>query len=398
MNKPGKPESGNSTLSDQQRFAEVLLRIIPGMAYRCENDRPWTMTYVSDGCEALTGYGSADVVNMRLGWADFVHSEDKDAARTTVESALGAHQPFDIQYRIIDRFGKEKWVREQGCGIYNETGSVEAIEGYIDDVTPLKSAIQKLADAEANYEEEVRQRHERLAHADRLHTLGEMASGIAHEINQPLAAISLFAQTGKRLLGARDFEKLQEVFDKLSQHAYRAGAIIERMQDMARHNRNVLHVVDLNALIEEVVDLAEIDARRSSIVIEFDPQNDLPKVKADVVQIQQVTLNLLRNGMDAMRSTGCHHGNAIQLTTRKLEDGFLEVAVKDSGHGVSEEVAERLFDSFSTTKPAGLGMGLPISKAIVTAHGGELAFRNNDISGATFWFTLPVATRGVQDG
>ncbi len=524
MKKAAIADSESVQLISRRRFAETLLDNLPGMAYRCLNDRPWTMSFVSNGCAALTGHTQEFVLNARLGWADLVHPDDRDAARIVVNDALATHQKFDIQYRIIDRYGLEKWVREQGCGVYDEDGRAEAIEGYIDDITPLRNAVLTLANTEAFYEEEVRKKSERLsvtidnapvgivtyrcgstflsanrafcemtgysaeelksktvadlthpdhlgantdfmdlvqseeidtysqrtryvrkdgdvievsvvnavthdasgrpnliigqvtdltaqiraqteirqqhallAHADRLHTLGEMATGIAHEINQPLTAISLFAQTGKRLFEAGDYASLKEIFDKLSQHSQRAGAIVERIQAMAQRKEGAKQIVDLNDLIEDVLYLAEVDASSSDISIELDLASESLNVEVDVVQIQQVALNLLRNSIDAMRSIECLNGKIVQVSTRRRDDGFLEVVVRDSGCGVPDELAEELFESFLSTKSTGLGMGLPISKAIITAHGGQMEFRNNDVCGAAFSFTLPAA-EGGHDG
>ena len=242
-------------------------------------------------------------------------------------------------------------------------------------------------------EAEARQHRDQLAHLDRLDMLGEMATGIAHEINQPLTAISLFAQAGKRLFGAEKHDRLPEIFDKLSQHAQRAGAVIERMQSMARRQESAKEIVDCNALVEEVAKLAEAEARIRDMTIEVDTESELPPIEADTVQIQQVALNLLRNGMEAMRSVDCRDGNAVKLQTKLLGDGDIEVAVIDKGCGVSEEVAKILFTPFSTTKESGMGMGLSISRAIITAHGGHLDFHNNDSGGATFFFTLPAASQ-----
>ncbi|MCH8059539.1 MAG: histidine kinase, partial [Proteobacteria bacterium] len=216
---------------------------------------------------------------------------------------------------------------------------------------------------------------------------------IAHEINQPLTAISLFAQAGKRLFGAEKHDRLPEIFDKLSQHAQRAGAVIERMQSMARRQESAKEIVDCNALVEEVAKLAEAEARIRDMTIEVDTESELPPIEVDTVQIQQVALNLLRNGMEAMRSVDCRDGNAVKLQTKLLGDGDIEVAVIDKGCGVSEEVAKILFTPFSTTKESGMGMGLSISRAIITAHGGHLDFHNNDSGGATFFFTLPAASQ-----
>jgi two-component system sensor kinase FixL len=133
------------------------------------------------------------------------------------------------------------------------------------------------------------------------------------------------------------------------------------------------------------------------MTIEVETENELPRVAVDTVQIQQVALNLLRNGMEAMRSIDCRHGDTITLGTRLRDDGDVEVAVVDSGCGVSEAVKKIIFKPFSTTKETGTGMGLSISRSIITSHGGQLDFHNNDSSGATFFFTLPVAEGESSD-
>lgn len=245
-------------------------------------------------------------------------------------------------------------------------------------------------------ERAAREHLEQLAHVDRLNMLGEMATGIAHEINQPLTAISLFSQAGKRLLDAGNAERLPDIFDKLSQHAERAGAIIERMQTMAKRGENAREIVDCNALVREIAELAEAEARLREIEIEVSTARDLPPVDVDAVQIQQVALNLLRNGMEAMQAIDRSGGNRITVATGLRDNGDVEVRVIDSGCGVPDDIAERLFTPFSTTKDSGMGMGLSLSRTIIMAHGGQLDFRNNANGGATFYFTLPPAREESQ--
>lgn len=242
-------------------------------------------------------------------------------------------------------------------------------------------------------EDEARQQREKLAHVDRLNTLGEMATSIAHEINQPLTAISLFSQAGKRMLNSGKQDKFPEIFDKLSLHAQRAGAIIERIQMMSRQHKSVIEVSECNTRIKEVVALAEADARIRDIVIDIVLGEDLPLVSVDRVQIQQVILNLLRNGMEAMQSIDCKFGNTILLQTR-LNEEAVEILVSDCGSGITDEMSKDVFTPFSTTKEKGMGMGLSISRAIIIAHGGQLDFYNNKSCGATFYFTLPAAKNG----
>jgi two-component system sensor kinase FixL len=167
---------------------------------------------------------------------------------------------------------------------------------------------------------------------------------------------------------------------------------------MARRHESAKEVINCDDLVKEVVKLAEAETRIRDMTIEVTTEGDLPAVEVDPVQIQQVALNLLRNGMESMQSIGCAHGRTIGLRARLDVDHNIEVSVVDRGAGISGDVAPVLFAPFSTTKKSGMGMGLSISRAIVTAHGGRLDFRNNQSGGATFFFTLPAADQGEPDG
>lgn len=248
--------------------------------------------------------------------------------------------------------------------------------------------------------EALTEQRERLAHVGRLSTMGEMTASIAHEINQPLTAISMYAQSSLKLIerGQVDLDKLAVALDKLNTQSLRAGAIIERIQRFARAQESQFVLVRLNDLLKELLKLAEGDARLHDVTITFDLADDLPAVYCDPVQIQQVALNLIRNGIDAMRDIGCRNGNALAISSRQLPDGRIEVAVADQGTGVAPEQEKLLFKPFHTTKKDGMGMGLSICRTIMTDHGGELSFRNNPDAGATFFFTLPPAQPEPANG
>jgi signal transduction histidine kinase len=164
------------------------------------------------------------------------------------------------------------------------------------------------------------------------------------------------------------------------------------MQTMARQGESVKNIVDCNELIETAVKLAESEARIYDIQIEFERGADLAPVAVDGVQIQQVALNLLRNGMEAMITTD-DDVRSIVIRTCRRDDGQIEISVSDRGCGVPDDHADKLFTPFSTTKTSGMGMGLSISQAIVRAHGGSIGFRNNEGGGTTFWFALPAVER-----
>ena len=242
-------------------------------------------------------------------------------------------------------------------------------------------------------EKQVREQRELLAHVDRLNTMGEMAAGIAHEINQPLTAISMYAQTGIRLMQNQKLDQtlLTEALDKLSNQAHRAGTVIERMQEMTKQRDSRQEATNCTALVTEVHKLAEVEAhlRNYKIVLNLEPH--LPTIKCDPIQIQQVILNLLRNGMESMKANECANGSEITLKIVRLSQG-VRISITDSGLGISNKLAKRLFQPFTSTKESGMGMGLSISNSIIDAHGGKLEFTNNRSKGATFIFILPEFT------
>jgi two-component system, LuxR family, sensor kinase FixL len=245
--------------------------------------------------------------------------------------------------------------------------------------------------------EALSEQREKLAHVGRLSTMGEMTASIAHEINQPLTAISMYAQSSLKLIqrGNPDLEKLAVALDKLNTQSLRAGAIIERIQRFARPQQRQRELLEINELMKELVKLAEGDARLHNVTITFDLEDGLPPVFCDAIQIQQVALNLIRNAIDAMTDIGCRNGSAMAITSRSLPSGAIEVSVVDQGPGVAQDQSKLLFKPFHTTKKEGMGMGLSICRTIIGEHGGELAFRNNPDVGSTFYFTLPAGA--VED-
>ncbi len=250
--------------------------------------------------------------------------------------------------------------------------------------------IRDLSEQHATREALAEQR-EKLAHVGRLSIMGEMTASIAHEINQPLTAIAMYAQSSLKLIrrGNPDLDKLAAALEKLNTQSLRAGAIIERIQRFARAQENQRELLDVNVLLKDLVKLAEGDARIHDVSITFDLAGGLPAVLCDAIQIQQVALNLIRNAIDAMKEIDCRDGNGLVITSRPLAGNRVEVAVTDQGPGVAEDQAKLLFRPFHTTKKDGMGMGLSICRTIINEHGGELGFRNNPDAGATFYFTLP---------
>src|SRR5215470_5663970 len=236
------------------------------------------------------------------------------------------------------------------------------------------------------------QRHQaELAHVLRVSAMGEMAAQLAHELTQPLAAIANYAAGSRRRLqaSAEPPGELIDVIDHISREALRAGAIIRRLREFLQKSEPRRAPVDVNGLVREVVELVEGEARERGIDVDLILHPGLPMVEADAVEIEQVLVNLTRNAMEAMQQTN-GAPPTLSIETRTIGSA-VEVFVRDTGPGFGESDPQAIFEPFYTTKPGGLGMGLAICRTIVELHGGTLA-ASSDPSGATFRFTLPVAS------
>ena len=238
-------------------------------------------------------------------------------------------------------------------------------------------------------EAQARQHRAEIAHAARLSTLGGMAAGLAHELNQPLAAVVSYARGCARRLEAGELSKaaLLEVLEEISAQALRAGEVLRRIRDFLR-GESRREEVDLNDLVRGALRFAEGEARRAEIRLELELAPEPLRIEVDPIQIEQVILNLVQNGFEVMTTINGTE-RVISIATRRLAPDTVEVTVRDSGAGLSSDVAARLFEPFFSTKPDGLGLGLSISRTIVESHGGRLwATANPDARGTAFRFTL----------
>jgi two-component system sensor kinase FixL len=241
-------------------------------------------------------------------------------------------------------------------------------------------------------EEERRKLQDRLAEVDRFSLMGEMAAGLAHEINQPLSAIATYAQAGERLMaqGKVDTEALEETYRKISDQALRAGQIIQSLRSFVSKQEVREDRLDIRKIVDDILNLIEADARAEGITVTTEYATDAPPITGDAVQLQQVLLNLTRNAVDAMRG-GLHKEEGIRIRTENVNDSrSVRVTVVDHGHGVSQQLADSIFHPFVTTKREGLGVGLAVSRTIIQAHGGDLYYRPNPEGGSEFGFSLPI--------
>jgi two-component system, LuxR family, sensor kinase FixL len=231
--------------------------------------------------------------------------------------------------------------------------------------------------------------HGRLLHVSRMATIGEMAAGVAHELNQPLTAIANYAQACSRLLARPDTDlvELRQALAEITTQAERAADIIRRLRALARSQQSARAPASVNALVREIIDLVESDVRLHRVQLSLELTENLPAVLVDAGQIQHVVLNFVRNSLEALAT---HPGaGRIEIHTSLSAAGDVELRVTDNGPGLTPQAVEHLFDPFFSTKESGTGMGLAISNTIARLHGGSVGHRHNEPSGACFYIRLP---------
>jgi signal transduction histidine kinase len=248
-------------------------------------------------------------------------------------------------------------------------------------------------------EDQARQHEAALAHVARVSMMGEMAAQMAHELNQPLAAIVSYARgcTRRMQSGAERPAEILDVLDQISAQAVRASEILKRLRAFVRKGEPRRERVQLNDLVRNALRFAEVEAKDYGVTVRFEPTPTVPPVKADAIQLEQVVLNLVRNGFEAMRKADGSN-RTLEVRTAIDKGGWVRCAVRDTGVGIPADIADTLFEPFATTKPDGLGMGLSISRSIIESHGGRLWATPNAETGTTFQFTLPIVNGGGAHG
>ncbi|MCI0668334.1 MAG: PAS domain S-box protein [Methylococcaceae bacterium] len=372
--------SARKRTEEQLRFSEQQLHLTfenaPIGIVTCDLD--CRILNANRACTKIVGFPRAEL--LTLNFMDLVHPDERKHCADFAEKAKrGQLESNTIQQRWLHKNGSEV------CGVLH-IGVIHDSEGV-----PERFVIQMedFTD-QLNAEAEARQLRDRIAHVARITTLGEMVAGIAHEINQPLAAIVNYTDASQRLLasGTADPEDLMHAMKQASAQAHRAAKVLHRLRDFARMRSVPRENVDLNALIKDVVSLANMENPGFRSAIKLELEEDLPQLQADPVQIQQVIFNLIRNGVDAMQEPGTHGQNLV-IRTVKDGDEFVRIEVVDRGPGVDENSVDKIFDPFFSTKQSGMGLGLSICRSIARSHGGQLDFVNNANHGATFFLRLP---------
>lgn len=327
--------------------------------------------------EGMFGYTADEAIGQNV--AILMPQPDRDHH----DRYMQHYQKTGIR-RILGIGREVKARRRDGTTFYVDLGVAEVrFGGTVRYVAILRDLTErKLA------EEQAIRRRDEMVKMSRLTTMGEMAAAMAHELNQPLAAIANYANACRRLLSAGDSTEIDGALERISAQAQRAGQVIRRMRSFVKFDDSRREILLLTDIIAEIWPLAELDAKAHNIRLEISGIDDLPEIVADPIQIQQVLLNLIRNGIDAMADTP-PADRRLRLYAEAGEQGEIGIHVADNGEGIPAEVAGRLFEPFFTTKASGMGLGLAISRTIVEAHGGHLTCGSNPNGGAVFSISLP---------
>jgi PAS domain S-box-containing protein len=336
--------------------------------------------HVSDETVRMHGFVPSEGPVSFEHFHDTVHPEDQAAVKAALESATRTGTDYDIEYRICRADdGNIRFFRS--LGHHNPSGEIGDYVGTTMDITEQKRAEEE--------RERLRQLEAHLAHINRVNMLGELATALAHEIKQPIAASITSANACLRWLDRHppNLKRARAAAARIEQDGNRAADVIDRLRSFYKKGSPPKReIVDVKEMVREMSALFRTEAVRHSVTINSAVDADTPKILVDRVQLQQVFMNLMLNAIEAMKETG----GVLTITARPSSQGQIIVSISDAGVGLPQEGAELIFDAFHTTKPDGTGMGLAITRSIVESHGGRVWATPNQRAGATFHFILPI--------
>jgi C4-dicarboxylate-specific signal transduction histidine kinase len=334
--------------------------------------------WATEHCRQLFGIASGSRITREALLAA-VHPDDLKTASRSIQRSFGTELPAVSDVRIVLPGDEVRWIRMRARPYTNDNGPSKQLGGIFVDITD-----QKLAEAEAALQQR------EIAHLMRVSVLGELSGSIAHEINQPLTAILSNAQAALHLLAQNspDLAEIRDALQEIVDEDSRASEVIYRLRHLLKNGERKLELVNINDLVRSTTTLLHSELIGRAISVTLDLENQLYLASGDPVQLQQVLLNLVMNAMDAMTLTPISR-RQILISTRGSENEWIEVLVKDRGHGIRPLEDGRLFEPFHTTKEHGLGLGLTICSTIIQAHGGRLTLVNEENGGVVAGFSLP---------
>ncbi|MBI3776552.1 MAG: PAS domain S-box protein [Gammaproteobacteria bacterium] len=369
-------ERTEETLRKERDFSSAILDTVGAIVVVL--DPQGCLVRCNRYCEQVMGYLEAEIKGRQV-WDVFLEPEVVARVQPVFGDLLVRKSGNKYENYWLTKDGRQRLIDWSNTVLVDSQGAVEFVIATGIDITEKRAT-----------EELERQHLFDLAHVSRLSTMGQMATEIAHELNQPLCAIASFSDSCLRMYdsGKFDPQEVRQVLQEIGEQAQRAGEVIRRIRKFVRKEPAERILVSLNELVSDVVRLTLVEARWNQVDIRTELAEALPAVKVDKILVEQVILNLVRNAIEAIAHAGGTR-REIVIATGARDDGTLEVAVRDTGPGLPQNVAENIFQPFFTTKPQGMGMGLTLSLSIVKAHDGQLTAEANTGQGTTFRLVLP---------
>jgi len=364
-----------------KRKVEQSYRTVADYTYDWEywRNTDGSLQYVSPSSERISGYPAQDFMDSPSLLQDIIVPEDRatwDEHHCSVQKEM---KPEEIQFRIKRPDGEIRWIEHACQPVFDHKGNYQGIRASNRDITKREL-----------YRTETHQLRSELAHMDRIVTINTLTAALAHEINQPLAAIRSYAQAAHRFMDKDkpDFDNMRKALEGIVSDNKRAAAVINRLRDLVKKGAVHRDPLEINSVINDVVSLmnSELVLRNASIALDLHP--DLPVVQGDSIQLQQVLINLLSNALDAMEDQPADT-RIIKISSRYKNPNGIIVSISDSGKGISPDKIDAVFNAFETTKAQGTGLGLAICKSIIEAHGGKIWGENRSDRGTVFSFSLP---------
>jgi two-component system sensor histidine kinase DctS len=364
-------------LNAEREFISTLLDTVGALV--CVLDKEGRFVMFNRACEETTGYRFEEVKGKYV-WDLFLVKEEIEPVTQVFRNLQAGMFPNRFENYWLTRDGEKRMIVWTNTVLLDDDGVVKNIIGTGIDITEKRKI-----------EEKEKQRVLELAHVSRLSTMGEMATQIAHELNQPLSAISTYSDAGLYMLKSLPEENadLVTALREIKHQAQRSGDIIRGLRNFVSKGELQTSTTDINALVHSVLNLAMSELRNNKVEVNFSLDEALPLIITEKILIEQVILNLVRNAIDAIAEANSRT-RKVHIHTLLNKDKMIEVRITDTGPGLNAEQIESIFDTFVTTKPQGIGMGLPISRTIIEAHGGKLFAERQRKNGASFVFTLPL--------
>ncbi|MBV8842377.1 MAG: PAS domain-containing protein, partial [Bryobacterales bacterium] len=364
-------------LRRESRQLRDVIDTIPAYAWSAGQDG--AIDFINERWLEFSGFSAEEALGW--GWETSIHPEDRQRFLAAWRAAVASGQPMEAEARVRRTDGQYRWLLIRNVPLRDKGGKIVKWYGTSTDIEDLKRAEEERG--------KLRQLEADLAHINRVSMMGELAASVAHEVNQPLTGIVSNGSASLRWLSGDtpNLEEAREAIRDIVRDGKRAGEVIARIRALTKRAELPKEKLDVNETITEVLALTGDQAKKNGVTIQTRFADEVSPVLGDRVQLQQVLLNLVMNGMEAMSRVG-DRKRQIVIVTRNIE-AQVQVTVEDWGSGLEPAMMSRVFEPFYTTKSDGMGMGLSISRSIIQNHGGRLWATANDGPGTSFHFTLP---------